>query len=230
MVVRPLALRCAAEVAGTTSLVGIGTGAIAAGATAGASPQWLIAIAWFAAVAVPVVALAAVSGAHLNPAVTLALAAANRFPWSETVPYAAAQVGGAFGGSLAVLAVFGRAGHLGATVPHAVGPGATFGLEFGFTLALVASVLHLTNPRRAARDGELLLPAAVVGVSTYLIGPWTGSSLNPARSLAPAVLSGTFTDLWVYAVAAVAAALVGAGSVAVGRRLERRARGPPTSP
>jgi glycerol uptake facilitator-like aquaporin len=211
--------RCLAELFGTAILVGIGTGAIVAASRYGGVPQWVLAVAWFLAVAVPVVALAAVSGAHLNPAVTLALLIRGRFPRGEILPYVAAQVAGAFLGSLLVLGTLGGGAHLGATLPRGGDVWLVFPLEAAFTAALVLSVLYLTRPNPRDRWIELLLPAAVVGVATFVIGPWTGSSLNPARSLAPALLSGDLLDLWAYLLAVPAGAILAA---ALARTLDRR--------
>lgn len=205
---RSLFERCLAEVAGTALLVAIGTGSIVAGANAGGVPQYILAVTWFVAVAVPVLAFAFVSGAHINPAVTVALVVSGRFPLRETGPYVAAQIAGAFGGSLAVWGVLGRGADLGATVPGRGGLLWVLPLEFAFTALLVSSVFFLTAPGKLPARAELLLPAAVVGVSTYLIGPWTGSSLNPARTLAPAVLSGDFEGIGVYFAATLLAAVL----------------------
>lgn len=209
---RSLATRCAAEAAGTALLVGIGTGAIVAGADVGGIPLIELAVAWAIAVAVPVLLFAGTSGAHLNPAVTLSLGTSGRFPWSEVPPYVAAQCAGALAASVAVRWSLGPAAADGATTPHGIGPVLTGLLEFAFTLLLVASVLYLTAPGPAPPRRLLLLPAAVVGLSTYAIGPLTGSSLNPARSLGPAIVSGTATDLGIYVAAALAAG--GLGGVA----------------
>jgi len=173
----------------------------------------VLAVAWFAAVAIPVLALARLSGAHINPAVTLGLVVARRFDPRELVPYVGAQLSGAFAGSALVGLTIGTAAHWGATIPHTPDLGLVAVMEFGFTVALVLSVLYLTTRGKKPSNLELLLPAAVVGLSTYLIGPWTGSSLNPARTLAPAVLSGDYLGIWVYLLAVPAAALVTALAV-----------------
>lgn len=216
-----LAARCAAEGAGTALLVGIGTGAIVAGARGGFDPQAVLGVAWFVAVAVPVLAVAYVSGAHLNPAITLALWIVRRVPRADVGPYVASQIAGAFGGSLTVLAVLGNGAHLGATVPRDGAVWLVVLLEAPFTAALTGSVLYLSRLGPKPRRFALLLPAAVVGLSTYTIGPWTGSSLNPARTLAPAVLSGDYSGLWVYLlVAPLSAALVAIGAKRVGELAE----------
>lgn len=205
---RRLLHRCLAEVVGTALLVGIGTGTIVAAGIAGGIPQWMMAIAWFAAVLVPIALLVRISGAHLNPAVTLALAVSGRIDWRETTGYWLSQLLGAFLASFLVLLLVGAGSHLGATVPANNDLVRTFGAEAAFTALLVTAVFVLANRGEGRGRWRILLPPAAVGISTYVIGPWTGSSLNPARSIAPAVLSGTYTDLWVYLVAVPVAATV----------------------
>lgn len=219
-----LPLRCLAELLGTATLVGIGTGAIVEGAKSGSTGISVLAVAWFVAVALPVLAFASRSGAHLNPAVTAALALGRRFPARESIPYVGSQVAGAFLGSGSVWGLVGNGAHLGATVPRGISWEGVFVLEFGFTALLLLSVIVLSDLGRDPAWPELLLPAGVVGLSTYLIGPWTGSSLNPARSLAPGVLSGALTGFVVYVLAAgSAAALVG---LAVRRKARTGSRTP----
>jgi MIP family channel proteins len=200
--------RFAAEAAGTSLLVGIGTGSVVWAVRTGGIPQWELAVAWFLGVLVPIVLFISVSGAHLNPAVTLALAASGRIAWREVLPYVTGQFAGAFLGSAVVWLALGDSARLGATVPHHASAAATFALEFAFTALLVASVFVLADQGEGRFRWRLLLPPAVVGLSTFLIGPITGSSLNPARTIAPAVLSSTYTDLWVYLVAVLLAAVV----------------------
>ncbi len=208
-----LATRSLAELVGTAMLVGIGCGAIVAGADAGGVGQWVLAVSWFLAVLLPVVAFARVSGAHLNPAVTLMLVGSRRFPVREAPPYIAAQFAGAFVGAGVVLLSLGGAAHVGATLPRGDNLPRTFVDELGFTVALLLSVVYLSWPQKVVKAWEWFLPAIVVGVSTYLIGPWTGSSLNPARTFAPAVLSGDYLGIWVYFSAALVAAAFGAAFV-----------------
>lgn len=217
--------RCLAELAGTALLVGIGTGTIVAAGDHQGIPQWLMAIAWFFAVLVPIVLFIGVSGAHLNPAVTLALASSGRLSWREVPSYWIAQLGGAFLASFVVLVTLGSGSHLGATLPTNGDVIRALGAEAVFTALLIAAVFVLADFGEGRTRWRLLLPPGVVGASTYIIGPWTGSSLNPARTLAPAVLSATFTDLWVYLAAVPLAAL----AVAAGwrpRTVDIEDRGP----
>src|SRR5579871_4162642 len=179
-----------AEVVGTAMLVAIATGPAVAAAKIGGVSQWELAAAAFVAISLLVVLFVSVSGAHINPAITLALWAMGRFPRERVLPYVGAQVLGAFAGSAIVLASVGSALHLGATVPAGGDWPRAMVDEFGFSflLALSVALLVVVGPGRA-RLG-LLAPGAVVAAATYVIGPWTGCSLNPARSLAPAALSG----------------------------------------
>jgi len=217
--------RALAEAAGTALLVGIGTGAVVLAARSGGIPPWAMAGAWFLAVLVPIVLLIGESGAHLNPVVTLALAASGRIAWRELPAYVLGQFAGAFGASGLVLATLGDHAHLGSTFPAPGVGGWTFPAEFVFTAALIGSVFVLADRGEGWHRWRLALPPAVVALSTYVIGPWTGSSLNPARTIAPAVLSGTYSDLWIYLTA------VPLGALAVAafwrpRAVDRLDRGP----
>jgi aquaporin NIP len=204
---RSLGRRILAEVAGTALLVGIGTGAVVFSARVGGIPQWEMALAWFTAVFIPIVLFVRLSGAHLNPVVTLSLAVSGRIAWGETPEYLGGQFAGAFLGSGIVAISLGTGAHLGSTVPS-TGLWTVFLGEALFTAALVASVFALADRGEGRGRWRLLLPPAAVGVATYIIGPWSGSSLNPARTIAPAVLSGTYTDLWVYLIAVPLGGLV----------------------
>ncbi|MGC2034434.1 MAG: MIP/aquaporin family protein [Thermoplasmata archaeon] len=220
-----LAGRAIGETAGTALLVGIGTGSIVGAARLGGLPQAVIALAWFFAVLIPIVAFIRLSGAHLNPAVTLALAASGRIAWREVPPYILGQVIGALLGSAVVLALLGGGAHLGATVPSQGNVLRAFPAELGFTAMLIAAVFVLADLGEGGGRWRVLLPPAVVGLSTYLIGPFTGSSLNPARTLAPALLSGTYADLWVYLTAVPLGALLVA-AIWRPRTVDRLDRGP----
>lgn len=148
-----------------------------------------------------------VSGAHLNPSITLGLAARGRIAWTEVPGYALAQLLGAFAGVSLVALALGTEGHLGSTLPSVdlvvVGI-----LEAAFTAALMGSVFLLADHGLGRFRWRILLPPSVVGLSTFLTGPLTGSSLNPARSIAPAALSGSYAGLEVDLVSVPAGALL----------------------
>jgi len=190
--------RFAAELLGTALLVGIGTGSIVEAARLGGEPQWILAVAWFFALAIPAFLFWRVSGAHFNPAITLSRWAAGALSSNAVLPYVTAQISGAFLGSISVLFALGDHANLGATVPVSVASFTAGVAEFAFTFALALSVAWELQPTSRWHSWKPLVPSLVVAVSTFLIGPWTGSSLNPARTLAPAVLSGTFNGIGIY--------------------------------
>ncbi len=217
--------RWAAEFGGTALLVGIGTGSIVEASRIGGVPQLVLAIAWFFAVLIPMWLFIRISGAHLNPAVTLALAISGRIGRNEIPTYVVAQLLGAFAGSIVVWGILGDGAQLGAATPRIGSLLYVFLSEAAFVALLVTTVFCLADFGEGRRRWRLLLPPIAIGLATWVIGPWTGSSLNPARSIAPAVLSGAYTDLWVYLVAALS------GSLAVAllwrpRAVDRLERGP----
>jgi len=193
-----------AEFWGTFALVLVGCGSIVAvQAAGGALPGWTVAAAFGLVVTAIVLALGHVSGAHVNPAVTAALWAAGRFPARSVGPYVAAQAAGAVAAGCALLALAGaHAGDLGATLPT-VGTGTAFVLEAGMTWALVLVVLWAPAGVPVAAGAGL-----VVGLSALVFGPLTGASLNPARSLGPALVALKPEGLWLYLTAPVGGALL----------------------
>jgi len=195
---RPLVRRWLAEVAGTALLVGIGTGTVVAAGRSGGIPQSLMATAWFFAVLVPILFFIGTSGAHLNPVVTLALALSGRIGWRAVPGYWASQFAGAFVASGLVLGTLGGGSDLGATIPFRGSLLVDFAGEAAFTALLIAAVFVLADRGEGRFRWRLLLPPLVVGCSTYVIGPLTGSSLNPARTVGPAVLSGAYSDIGLY--------------------------------
>jgi len=165
--------------------------------------------------------MGAVSGAHVNPAVTLAFAARRNFPWTRVPGYIAAQF---IGGILAVLflrAVLGTAGQLGATMPHDIDAVSTFFLEMVLTAGLVVTILGTAAGGRNVGANAAIAIGGYIALSGLWAGPITGAAMNPVRSLAPDIVRGDFSTSWVY----VAGPLVGA-MIAVG--FEWILKGPPT--
>jgi aquaporin Z len=162
-----------------------------------------------------------VSGAHLNPAVTLAFWVLGRLSPRDLTGYIAAQLAGGLAGAAAGRALLPRAvwESIGGTVTHPdVSAQAAFALEAGMTALLLVVILTFTSSERLAR----LTPLAIVPVLTAIIwlgSPWTGASINPARSEGPAVAFGDLTDLWLYLVAPSVGGLV----VGLGWRVTRTA-------
>lgn len=209
-----------AEAAGTALLVmaivlaaslTLGAGSPVAEALPGESARFLA----LGIIVAPTVALIAVSpvgrlsGAHLNPAVTLGFWALGRISRSDLAGYVAAQLAGGLGGALAGAAVVPRSvtDSIGGAVTHpSVSPAAAIALEAGMTAVLLIVIFIFVSGGRRAR----WTPVAIIPVLTALIwlgSPLTGASLNPARSEGPALAFGDVADLWIYVAAPSAAAL-----------------------
>jgi len=148
-----------------------------------------------------------VSGAHLNPAVTLAFAVSRRFPWSTVPGYLVAQFVGAFLASLLLRVLFPAGTTLGATLPAGT-PLQSFVMEIVLTLFLVLTILSVSTGAKEKGITAAIAIGGVVGLEAMFAGPVCGASMNPARSLAPAVVSGHLEHLWVYLVGTVAGALL----------------------
>jgi len=209
-----------AEMIGTLILVFTGTataGAAALGkSTAGTPPDSLAVALAFGLVLVALVgALGQVSGAHLNAAVTLGLAVSGKFPWRYVPAYLLSQLVGAVLGAGATWAAFGSAvrdrAHLGATTPAAgVSDSRAFVVEAMITFVLVFVIVAVATDKRvpaavaAPAIGFALIAAVLIG------GGVTGGAVNPDRALGPAIMSGTYTSLWVYIVAPIVGGIVAA--------------------
>ncbi len=165
--------------------------------------------------------MGAVSGAHLNPAVSLAFAVRGDFPWKRVPGYIIVQLVGATLACLFLLAVFGNIEHLGATLP---GPGYKDWQAFLMEIVLTAGLLSVILGTASAAQNVGTIGALGVGGYIALAGLWSapvsGTSMNPARSFGPALVSGDWTAYWVY----VAGPLLGA-AIAVGCAIMLRGRG-----
>jgi MIP family channel proteins len=200
--------RALAEFFGTFAMVFAGTGAIVINSVSdGAISHVGIALTFGLVVMAMIYALGEVSGAHLNPAVTLAFWLARRFETKELLPYVAAQVAGAVVASLLLLLMFGNVANLGATLP-AESALQSFVLEIVLTLVLMFVILGVSTGSRETGVMAGVAVGAVVGFEAMFAGPISGASMNPARSLAPALLGGELQHLWIYLTAPVAGALL----------------------
>lgn len=194
-----------AEALGTFALVFCGTGAVVVDElTHGALGTLVIALVFGLVVFAMVQLLAPASGAHLNPAVTIGLSTAGRAEWRNAPPYIAAQLAGALIASALLRWIFPASARLGSTVP-AGSIATSFVLEALLTFALMLAILLLPQWRGMRPS---LVVGAVVGLEAYFAGPISGASMNPARSIAPAVVSATWDPLWLYCTAPVLGALV----------------------
>jgi aquaporin NIP len=191
--------RLAAELLGTFFLVFTGTGAIVINEVRGGAVTHVgVALTFGLVVLALVYALGEVSGAHLNPAVTLGFVLGRRFPARSAVPYTLAQCGGALLASgLLRLLFIGETTTLGATRP--AGPSwQSFVLEAILTFFLMFVVLSVSTGAKEKGIMAGVAVGAVIGLEALFAGPVCGASMNPARSLAPALVSGELGALWVY--------------------------------
>jgi len=211
------ARRFASEAFGTFALVFAGTGAIVANDLSGGAVTHVgVALTFGLVVMAMIYSVGDVSGAHLNPAVTVGFWLARRLPGADVGPYVASQIGGAIVASAFVRAIFGAHATLGATVP-AGGVGQSFALEVVLTLFLMFTILQVSTGAKEKGITAGLAIGAVVALCALFGGPVSGASMNPARSLGPALLSGRIESLWVY----VLAPALGAGAAVLACRLSR---------
>ncbi len=194
--------RALAEGIGTFFLVLIGPGAVMVDAyTHGALGPTGIALAFAFVVLAMIYALGHLSGAHINPAVTIAFWSVRRFPGREVLPYLGAQCLGAILASAAMRIVLGPIGSMGATLPN-VGIGRSFLIEWLFSFALMLVIMAVATDSRVA-DGFAGVAVGLTVGFCALLGPLTGASMNPARSLGPALVGGLWEGHWIYWVAPI---------------------------
>jgi len=188
----------AAEVFGTFALVFAGTGAVVIDAvTSGGVGHVGVAITFGLVVMAMIYALGDVSGAHLNPAVTAGFYFARRLPGRYVAPYLLSQISGAFVASVLLRMMFANRAYLGATLP-AGSNAQSFGLEVVLTALLMFVILCVSTGSKEAGLMAGIAIGGVVGLEAMFAGPISGASMNPARSLAPAIVSGHLQSLWVY--------------------------------
>ena len=198
-----------AEFVGTFALVFFGCGAIMVDADHGGLGQVGISLAFGVVVMVMVFALGHVSGAHINPAVTFGLAIRHRFPWVEVPGYWVAQVAGAIVAALALRAALGDVANLGATSPSGSDL-QSFAWELVMTAALLFVIFAVATDARAAAGVAAVAIGGTIALASLVGGPISGASLNPARSLGPAVVSGSLSSLWIYLAAPLVGGALGA--------------------
>ena len=203
--------RLFAEAFGTFCLVFAGTGAVVVNAVADDPfDDGGVAAAFGLVVAAMIFTVGHLSGAHLNPAVTLAFAAGRHFPPREVPWYWSAQTIAAIGASMALRGIFGSSGGLGATRPPHTGLSAALILEAGLTALLVTVILAVATDTRAVGSLAAVAIGATIAVEALAFGPITGASMNPARSLGPVVATGHGIDqLWIYLCGPTVGALIG---------------------
>ena len=197
-----------AEFLGTFTLLFAGTGAIVVDqVSGGAIGHPGVALTFGLVVLAMIYTFGDVSGAHLNPAVTLGFAVAGRFPWGQVVGYMTAQVLGACAASATLRFLFPAATTLGGTLPSG---GALQSVVFETILTFVLMLVILSVSTGAKEKGVTAGVAigAVIALEAMFAGPVCGASMNPARSLVPALVGGQMESLWVYVAGPVLGALL----------------------
>jgi aquaporin NIP len=208
----PLPLRLTAEMIGTALLVFFGPGSAVISAYQGdAITLEGIAAANGIIIMVLIYAIGHVSGAHFNPGVTIAFALFRHFQPRDVAPYIVVQFIGGIIGALLLWALFGDA------IDHGVtGPSGTdiqgIGMEIVLTFLLMFVITAVATDVRAVGAAAAIAIGSTVGLDVLIGGPITGGSMNPARSLGPALVSGELRDLWVYIIAPPIGAVLGAAA------------------
>jgi MIP family channel proteins len=198
-----------AEAIGTFALVFAGAGAIMVDSTTGALGHVGVAITFGLVIMVMVYALGHVSGAHLNPAVTFAFALTRHFPWPRAVAYWTAQVAGAIAAAFLLRASLGDIANVGATLPSG-SEAQSFLWEVVLTFFLMLVIMAVATDTRAVGEAAAIAIGGTVGLDAMFGGPISGASMNPARSIGPALASGDLHALWLYIVAPLVGASLGA--------------------
>jgi MIP family channel proteins len=205
----PLGRRLAAEALGTFALVFFGAGAVMVAAEHGSFGQLGVAVAFGLVIAAMIYALGHISGAHLNPAVTFAFALSRHFPRGLVVGYWVAQAVGATAAALLLRASLGDVANVGATLPSG-SDGQSFLWEVVLTFFLMLVIMAVATDTRAVGEAAAIAIGGTVALGALVGGPVSGASMNPARSLGPALAAGDLGDLWIYVLAPLLGAALGA--------------------
>jgi MIP family channel proteins len=203
--------RAAAEGIGVFALVFAGCGAIIAEAQhPGTLGTVGIALVFGLIIMAMIYATGHLSGAHLNPAVTVAFVMTRHFPRAEALAYVVGQLAGALLAAGLLAAIWpGDPAALGTTLPT-VGVGSALVYEAALTAFLMFVIMAVATDTRAVGAGAAIAIGGTVGLDALFGGPITGASMNPARSIGPALVSGELHDLWIYIAAPLVGATIGA--------------------
>jgi aquaporin NIP len=196
------------EFIGTFAMIFCGTGAMTINEITGGDVTHVgIGITWGLIVMAMIYAFGEISGAHFNPAVSIAFAHAKKFSWKEVPKYIFFQVAGAFAASLLLMWLFPKSELLGATIPT-VDVWRAFVLELILTFFLMVVIINVSTGSKEVGMMAGIAIGSVVLLEALFAGPITNASMNPARSLAPNIVSGNIKGLWLYILAPIIGALL----------------------
>lgn len=203
-----------AEAIGTFAMVFCGCGAMTINEiTGGAISHVGIAITWGLIVMTMIYAFGEISGAHFNPAVTIGFAFAKKFDWSKVPKYIFAQAVGAIFAALLLWFLFPESQFLGETVPSEGFPAYKAAiLEFLLTFFLMVVIINVSTGSKEIGTMAAIAVGGVILLEAMFAGPMTKASMNPIRSIAPALFTGNYQHLWLYVVAPIAGALAAVSS------------------
>jgi len=201
-----------AEIIGTFFLIFSGCGAVVIDQKSNSSITHLgVSLVWGMAVMIIIYAIGHISGAHLNPSVTLASALVRRFPWAQVPAYIGAQVFASISAGFVLRLMFGEVAHMAATIPTGSDM-QSFILEILITFFLMFVVSAVSTDTRAIGELAGLAVGTTVAMNVIIAGPISGASMNPARTIGSAVAGNKYTGIWIYMVAPVLGAVMGAWS------------------
>ncbi|MDC0870451.1 MIP family channel protein [Flavobacteriaceae bacterium] len=196
------------EFIGTFAMIFCGTGAMTINEITGGDVTHVgIGITWGLIVMAMIYAFGEISGSHFNPAVSIAFAYAKKFSWKEVPKYIFFQVAGAFAASLLLMWLFPKSELLGATIPT-VDVWRAFVLELILTFFLMVVIINVSTGSKEVGMMAGIAIGSVVLLEALFAGPITNASMNPARSLAPNIVSGNIKGLWLYILAPIIGALL----------------------
>jgi aquaporin NIP len=205
----PLARVLVAEAIGTFALVFAGAGAVMVDAKTHELGHVGVAITFGLVIMAMIYAVGHISGAHFNGAVTLAFALTRHFPWPRAAGYWAAQLTGAVAAAALLRASLGNIAHVGATLPSG-SERQSFLWELVLTAILMFVIMAVATDTRAVGEAAAIAIGGTIGLDAMFGGPISGASMNPMRSMGPALVSGDLHALWLYIVAPVIGASLGA--------------------
>jgi aquaporin NIP len=204
----PLARALVAEAIGTFALVFAGAGAVMVDAKTHALGQVGVAIAFGLVIMAMIYAVGHISGAHFNAAVTFAFALTRHFPWPRAAGYWLAQFVGAVTAAALLRGSLGNIAHVGATLPSG-SQAQSFLWELVMTFFLMFVILAVATDTRAVGEAAAIAIGGTIGLDAMFGGPISGASMNPMRSIGPALVSGDLHALWLYIVAPLVGASLG---------------------